>query len=61
MLTDAGMAVEWKTAYDVDEKKGLHRYLFLLAEAELHNPHAIIQWNDENPNRIHAPDGQAWH
>lgn len=48
-LRDAGMAVEWKAAYEVDEKKGLHRHCFLLVEAELHKPHAIIQWNDETP------------
>lgn len=48
-LRDAGMAVEWRAAYEVDDKKGLHRHVFLLIEAELHKPHAIIQWNDHTP------------
>ena len=49
MLTDAGMAVEWRAAYEVDDTKGLHRHVFLLVEAKEFKPHTIIQWNDHTP------------
>lgn len=42
-LRDAGMAVEWRAAYEQCPTKGFHRHVFLLVEAAQRKPVGIIR------------------
>jgi hypothetical protein len=46
LLRDAGMRVEWRSAYEYDSEKeshkALHRHVFLMIEASTHKPIAIL-------------------
>jgi len=57
LLRDAGMRVEWRSAYEFDTEKesnkALHRHVFLMIEASTRNPMGIIN-NNKTPDGLRA-------